>query len=158
MSRLIDADKLIEETQEHIDEWNGWEDTRGGMKIIQEVIREMPTIEAEPVRHGKWIKVDDDKPIAYDCSECDAMVTRMYNYCPKCGAKMEEGDTTVDDIRDFRTKVARKPVTKKNKERYARRLRARKELNIILDAVLEHFTHEKVVEYLKQYAIMQGRR
>ena len=47
---------------------------------------------------------------------------------------------------------------KKNKERYERRLRARKELNIILDAVLEHFTHEKVVEYLKQYAIMQGRR
>lgn len=46
----------------------------------------------------------------------------------------------------------------KNKERYARRLRARKELNIILDAVLEHFTHEKVVKYLKQYAIMQGRR
>lgn len=88
--RLIDADKLIEETQEHIDEWNGWEDTTDGMKIIQEVIREMPTIDAEPVRHGHWIKVDDDVPIAYDCSECDAMVSRPYNYCPNCGAKMGE--------------------------------------------------------------------
>ena len=37
---------------------------------------------------GRWIPVDSEMD-AFDCSECDAMVTRRYNYCPKCGAKMD---------------------------------------------------------------------
>lgn len=35
---------------------------------------------------GHWIKVDDEEPVAYDCSECLAMVSRKYNYCPCCGS------------------------------------------------------------------------
>lgn len=41
---------------------------------------------------GRWIKVDDEEPIAYDCSECGAMVSRRYRFCPNCGAKMAESD------------------------------------------------------------------
>ena len=49
-------------------------------------------IDAEPVRHGWWIRVpdypgDEGNP-AWDCSECNAMVSKQYNYCPRCGAKM----------------------------------------------------------------------
>ena len=39
---------------------------------------------------GRWLKVDDEEPIAYDCSECGAMVSRRYRFCPDCGAKMVE--------------------------------------------------------------------
>ena len=38
---------------------------------------------------GHWIPVDEDND-AFDCSECIAMVARKTNYCPRCGAKMEE--------------------------------------------------------------------
>lgn len=56
------------------------------------------TVDAEPVRHGSWLCVDDfDDLDGYGmCSEC------MYNsfepidyvrdewkYCPRCGAKMD---------------------------------------------------------------------
>ena len=41
---------------------------------------------------GRWFQVDDKEPIAYDCSECGAMVMRRYRFCPECGAKMERED------------------------------------------------------------------
>lgn len=53
-----------------------------------------PTIEAEPVRHGRWI---DSAPINiwrnYECSECKFEVSGgAPNYCPNCGAKMDAKD------------------------------------------------------------------
>ena len=55
---------------------------------------ELPTVDAEPVRHGKWLCTDDLYEIAY-CSECkyDAdepwgLVIERLKYCPNCGAKM----------------------------------------------------------------------
>lgn len=50
-------------------------------------IKQLPSVTPEP-KMGYWIQVDDIAD-AFDCSECDAMVSRKYNYCPKCGAKME---------------------------------------------------------------------
>lgn len=44
----------------------------------------------KPQKTGRWLKVDDDEPIAYDCSECGAMVHLRYRFCPECGAKMQE--------------------------------------------------------------------
>lgn len=45
---------------------------------------DMPTIDAEPVRHGRWID-------GMKCSECPQVDTTKPNYCPNCGAKMNEG-------------------------------------------------------------------
>jgi len=45
-------------------------------------------VEYAPIIHGRWVPVDE-KQDAFDCSECDAMVQRRYNFCPKCGAKMD---------------------------------------------------------------------
>lgn len=42
------------------------------------------------VVHGFWIPVDN-KLDAFDCSECDSMVSNIMNYCPHCGAKMDGG-------------------------------------------------------------------
>ena len=48
----------------------------------------MRVIEAEPIRYGEWLPMDD-KNDAFDCSECDVMVMKKHNYCPNCGAKMK---------------------------------------------------------------------
>ena len=49
--------------------------------------------DAEPVVHGEWIEVDVGD-CCYRCSECgfirDAYLLDTSNYCPKCGAKMDE--------------------------------------------------------------------
>jgi hypothetical protein len=69
----------------------------------------MPTIEAEPVRHGRWIECDyktlenGETESAYKsglcCSECRTgfKKNRMtYKaFCPACGAQMDATDTNV---------------------------------------------------------------
>lgn len=83
MTRLIDADDLM-----------NWSETvpltdDGGIDIndFEEKLKSMPTIDAEPVKHGKWIEY----PIAdgmNQCSECGVLRFGESNYCPNCGAYM----------------------------------------------------------------------
>ena len=51
----------------------------------------LPTIEAEPVKHGRWIDAGDSK---LHCTSCRRYIRRIvpigYDYCPYCGAKMDE--------------------------------------------------------------------
>lgn len=60
---------------------------------LGKMISTYPTVDAVPVKHGRWIPVlngiDDDTNPAFDCSECDAMCNKKHNYCPACGAKMD---------------------------------------------------------------------
>lgn len=54
---------------------------------VDEVIANVPSIEAEPVRHGRWIRVDAFK--SWECSECGALERHnCFDYC-HCGAKMD---------------------------------------------------------------------
>ena len=61
------------------------------MYVTKKLIEEAPTIDAEPVRHGRWIKLDRDIAV---CSECgrheNALLVDSYPYC-HCGAKMDGG-------------------------------------------------------------------
>ena len=52
-----------------------------------------PTIEAEPVRHGKWERPTKSK-IARYCSLCGTrhVSGSANNFCPNCGAKMNGGE------------------------------------------------------------------
>ena len=51
------------------------------------------TIDAEPVRHGRWIRMDDSFA-RWRCSECGAIESHSgWEYC-HCGAKMRCGDET----------------------------------------------------------------
>lgn len=74
---------------------------------VVEIVGIMPTIEAEPVRHGRWILCkdqtgvdNDNNNFAYFCSCChyqDVHATRAdVKYCWNCGARMDgdkdEGD------------------------------------------------------------------
>ena len=49
-----------------------------------------PIIEAEPRKHGRWIDRGKDMCIRWKCSECGRKDTHIYNYCPDCGARMDE--------------------------------------------------------------------
>lgn len=59
----------------------------------ERVLNEQPTVDAEPVRHGKWEPVSEDwrhQIEWWECSECNFSASIKYNYCPHCGAKMGE--------------------------------------------------------------------
>ena len=58
-------------------------------------IKNMPAADVEPVVHGRWISKN---PHGYEwifgCSNCDYIDGYPFNdrsnYCPNCGAKMDE--------------------------------------------------------------------
>lgn len=86
MPRLIDADALLESLCNDCSYYG-----RCKVPCIQyDMITFAPTIDAEPVRHGRWIPQDNTRT-KFMCSDCKA---RNYdgsdNYCPKCGAKVDE--------------------------------------------------------------------
>lgn len=62
------------------------------------ILREAPTIDVAPVRHGRWVSVphklarvcsvcNRDEPYKFADTDAD-----VYNYCPNCGAKMDGGN------------------------------------------------------------------
>lgn len=63
-------------------------------KALKEAIERMPTVEAEPIKHGHWIfNPKDAIEMMFTlpkCSECGAESPNGGNYCPNCGAKMDE--------------------------------------------------------------------
>ena len=91
MSRYIDADALFI-------------DLDGMMAVsptgyihgetVADMISNAPTVDVEPVRHGKWeMKSDpfgwfDDIPVCSECGHATKMREKTL-YCPYCGAKMD---------------------------------------------------------------------
>lgn len=61
-------------------------------ELLEKAIDNIPAADVEPVRHGRWL-INPDGYYPY-CSECKQEPARciMTNYCPNCGAKMDEGD------------------------------------------------------------------
>ena len=81
--RLIDADELKKE----VGSYNPVKFTHEyGYVIRVEDIDHAPTI--DPVKHGRWIEHGKDEN---RCSLCGWGVwVNTNNYCPNCGAKMDE--------------------------------------------------------------------
>lgn len=100
--RLIDAnaaaDKIMRETEAHADEIGV-----GGVALMIGFARALrdetnfPTIDAHPVRNGRWINDTF-------CSECNRFpvdvsfnistqkLDECFSWCPYCGAKMDGGE------------------------------------------------------------------
>lgn len=100
--RLIDADAFSEQYGSYYTEQGTAEEFIG---TVGELIAEQPTIEAEPVRHGRWIECDY-KHIEHGmieivtngglfCSECGTAFQKKKmtykQFCAACGAKMDGG-------------------------------------------------------------------
>ena len=59
-------------------------------------ISDMPVADVAPVRHGWWVEKEKYTfGIMYDCSLCENRILdngHSWNYCPNCGAKMDESE------------------------------------------------------------------
>ena len=54
-------------------------------------LKELPSADAEPVRHGHWSIDDTDWfETVYRCTVCKKSSRIRTSYCPNCGAKMDE--------------------------------------------------------------------
>lgn len=95
--RLIDADKLLKASRTGKILYFNDTTTDGYTDVLLAVeVEHAPTIEAQPVRCGKWRIIHDsyDRAKEYNCSSCDANHIREYNFCPSCGARMIGGDNS----------------------------------------------------------------
>lgn len=61
---------------------------------------EIPTVEAEPVRHSRWVCVNEEENVWW-CDGCGGEIqfhehtpeSAGLAFCPYCGAKMDGGET-----------------------------------------------------------------
>lgn len=105
MDRVVNTNKMIDDRVNPLFiRYSAQLDER---TIFKYMITDAPTIEAEPVRHGKWIIRDNPGTGWYrvTCSECGEDVTSTapcigffpnakvtWDYCPSCGARMDDND------------------------------------------------------------------
>lgn len=97
MPRLIDANELWGQIYK-LAHKHGWKHrTNIAFRKCLDAITFSPTVDAEPVRHGRWV---EDSTRATFCSECGQylyddgeyrIADWQSDYCPHCGAKMDEG-------------------------------------------------------------------
>lgn len=88
---LIERDKLIE----ILAEMQGRCATKAALvqnSKIWRKVKDMPTVEAEPVRHGRWNETNYYH--LRECSCCHTMwgiySVEAFDCCPTCGARMDE--------------------------------------------------------------------
>lgn len=110
--RLIDANALYNDIKESVEAAKEWreeaQDEESEIRACQAFgtfiecalrVKHAPTIEAEPVRHGRW----DVKTIWYqrlgmmqsECSVCKFHLSgdlSNWKFCPHCGARMDKED------------------------------------------------------------------
>ena len=91
MSRYIDADMITYQNYIRVDACCSAETEP---YVTKNFIDDMPEEDVAPIVYGKW-KMNSDYPDTLICSNCDSKydviwIDRGSNYCPHCGAKMEE--------------------------------------------------------------------
>jgi predicted RNA-binding Zn-ribbon protein involved in translation (DUF1610 family) len=99
MKRAIDSEKFYDFLTDQLVKETGAfsKGVNKGLNIARSALHNeqitpaIPAADVAEVRPGEWIPVDEKRD-AFDCSECDAMVSRMMNYCPNCGARMIGGN------------------------------------------------------------------
>ena len=88
MNDLINKKRIMAHIESQHRQWG---DDYDALQILGD-IEDAPTIETEPVKHGKWIAVTYGD---MRCSCCGGVygvcggLMGDYNYCPGCGAKMD---------------------------------------------------------------------
>lgn len=92
--RSIDADALIKKAY---DEAKGMAEPYDNFGVLVEwLVDKSPTIEPER-KKGKWIRALDGNDGHVRCNKCFKIYdwdtqAQYYDFCPKCGAKMGEGE------------------------------------------------------------------
>lgn len=99
MTDYIDRQAAIKAIDDLPNCYNGYSDAYDKACIIG-VLEELPSAEVEPVKRGKWIYDNQFHWYRASCSACGYMRStdikadnwNGWNYCPNCGAKMENED------------------------------------------------------------------
>lgn len=60
---------------------------------FKHIIADFPSADVAPVRRGRWLCVDADTEQFFLCNRCKKKEYWESNYCPYCGAKMNEEAT-----------------------------------------------------------------
>lgn len=106
MSRFVGIDALgigpanpdVFQDKAYADGWNAV------IKILDNCLKNIPTADVAPVRHGRWLEYENDADRGYHyCSHCKrqainysdgGVITEVLSpYCPNCGAKMDAEET-----------------------------------------------------------------
>lgn len=114
MPKYVDADKILHlmwdalyQYEDDIEKKNGLNtterlDVQNGFEIAHKVVVDAPAEDVAPVIHAFWFWNDDiNQRKELQCSNCGKFVknhgnlpylefTETFQYCPKCGAKMDE--------------------------------------------------------------------
>lgn len=88
--RGIDAD----EAKEKMKDMAAYS-THGCLLYLSDVLHkidECQILDVQSLVHAHWIKSNYDNVdgTIYKCSNCNAELFSAWNYCPNCGAKMDE--------------------------------------------------------------------
>lgn len=107
--RLIDADVLIEKFNEKADMAECLIDEKTAERFatfcaLADAVEQMPTVDAVPVVHGRWINAPLCGNAICRCSVCGYMVNIhanlsgqiMQKFCTNCGATMDEKEDAYD--------------------------------------------------------------
>ena len=103
--RLIDANALIKKVESYTQlivdvkhdrdmfyHGSGW---NGALVSARVAIKDMPTVDAVEVVHGRWVSGGNLIPTTNGlrwtvrCNLCGCPQDFKHNYCPNCGAKMD---------------------------------------------------------------------
>ena len=84
MADYIDRQAVMAELEKEVELADDWKTAHE----IANVVKYFPSADVQPVRHGHWIK----GKIGYYCSACrECGINHGTEYCPYCGARMDEG-------------------------------------------------------------------
>lgn len=90
---LIDADEAVKIIKRYDDRGLTLDEVTRVTDGIAKEIEAMPTVDAEPVRHGKWMEIVTHNGCTPDydcvCSLCGNSGAPIDDYCRGCGAKMD---------------------------------------------------------------------
>ncbi len=93
--------------------WNLNLETSYDNEKVEEMLKDLPPVQPKQERRtGQWVKHDTGHSIYYDCSLCgcaapatetaDSVLWKLSNFCPDCGASMQNKGTRrityTDDI------------------------------------------------------------
>lgn len=88
--RLIDADALMADFQKAFPNF----DVKSSH--AKALLATAPTIKAEPIKHGRWKHHQYGNTAGYyECDNCGKINSYKSDYCPNCGARMDEVEENV---------------------------------------------------------------
>lgn len=94
---LIDAEELLKKVD--VSRFENNHKTVEGRMVhngehhhFYKMITEAPAVDAQLMIHAKWVPSDVPDSMLSKCTHCGFDTgASIFNYCPNCGAKMDEG-------------------------------------------------------------------